>query len=42
MAFERWNRFLQDYLEQREDKQPPPQKNNGSSKEVNRNGENEQ
>ena len=26
MAFEHWNRFLQDYLKQREDKQPPPQK----------------
>lgn len=34
MAFEHWNRFLQDYLKQREDKQPPPQENNGSSKEV--------
>lgn len=36
MAFEHWNKFLQDYLKQKENKQPPPQNNNGSSKEVNR------
>lgn len=36
MAFEHWNKFLQNYLKQKENKQPPPQNNNGSSKEVTR------
>ncbi len=38
MAFENWNRFLQECLKRKESEhQPPPQSNNGSSteKEVN-------